>query len=83
VSTFSNPTDIFMRIISINYPKEQDDNYQVEQLVLNYNKRCLPGVIQHMNEISMVEFKPRTDNFSEPSFSVQLSLLMSRQKLYL
>jgi ABC-type multidrug transport system ATPase subunit len=27
ILTFNNPTDIFMRIISINYPKEEEDNY--------------------------------------------------------
>jgi len=58
-----------MRIVSVNYPKEQEDEEKLELLVSNYKKRCEPGVIKHMQEVSLVEFKPRTDNFSQPNFT--------------
>ena len=75
---FSNPTDIFMRIVNINYPKEEVDENKLIQLISNYKKRCEPGVLKHMSDVSLIEFKPRTDNFSQATFTRQLSLLLKR-----
>jgi hypothetical protein len=72
-----------MRLININYPKESEDEEKLDRLVASYKKKCEPGVLKHMNDMSLLEFKPRTDNFSTPSFCVQLRLLMGRQKVYL
>jgi hypothetical protein len=52
-------------------------------MVKDYQKKCEPSVTKHMQEVSLVDFVPRTDNFSEPSFSVQLKLLLKRQGLYM
>jgi hypothetical protein len=48
-----------MRIVSVNYPKEKEDEEKLEVLVSSYKKRCEPQVRKHMNETSFVEFKPR------------------------
>lgn len=68
IATFANPADIFMRIISVNYPKESKDEEKIHKMVKDYNKKCAPSVEKHMAEVSMVEFEPRKDNFSEPAF---------------
>lgn len=83
VGKFANPADIFMRIISVNYPKMPEDEDKLNNLITSYQKKCEPAVIKHMTEISLIEFKPRMDNFAEPNFGKQLSLLLGRQKTYL
>ena len=35
---FCNPADIAMKILSINYPKKQEDEAYVQRLVDNYKK---------------------------------------------
>lgn len=39
---FCNPADVFMRILSINYPKGQDDDTKVKLLVQCYNSKLRP-----------------------------------------
>jgi len=65
-----------MRFVNVNYPKGDEDEEKLDKLVNFYKKKCEPGVIKHMTEVSLIEFKPRTDNFSTPSFGVQLRLLL-------
>ena len=36
-SKFVNPTDMFMRILSVNYPKKEEDIRKLYLLVNNYN----------------------------------------------
>lgn len=76
VGKFTNPADVFMRFVTVNYPKEKADEEKLEELITSYRKKCEPGVLKHMNEASLIEFKPRTDNFSQPTFGVQLKLLI-------
>jgi hypothetical protein len=83
IGKYTNPADIFMRIVSINYPKEPEDEEKLDKLISCYKKKCEPAVLKHMTEVSLIEFKPRLDNFSEPSFGRQLGLLLKRQKTYL
>lgn len=33
---FSNPADIFMRVLSVNYPKKEEDEKKVQMLVQSY-----------------------------------------------
>jgi hypothetical protein len=35
-SKFSNPADVFMKVLSINYPKKDEDNQKIEMLVSSY-----------------------------------------------
>jgi hypothetical protein len=79
IGKFMNPTDVFMRIISINYPKADEDFEKLERLVSAYKTKCEPGVLKEMQENSFLEFKPRTDNWSYPKFKTQMDLLRYRQ----
>jgi hypothetical protein len=44
-STFSNPADVFMKVLSINYPKRDDDEAKIEMLVSNYTKLQADAVV--------------------------------------
>ena len=35
-STFSNPADIFMKVLSVNYPKLEADEQKISDFVHNY-----------------------------------------------
>lgn len=35
-SKFSNPADIFMKVLSVNYPKEKEDTQKLELLISSY-----------------------------------------------
>lgn len=48
---FSNPADIFMKILSINYPKQKEDNEKLELLVTHYQQKLFPVVEQEFKEI--------------------------------
>lgn len=52
-------------------------------MVNDYRKKCEPSVAKHMHEVSLVDFVPRTDDFSEPSFCIQMRLLLKRQGLFM
>jgi hypothetical protein len=78
IASYANPADVFMRIISIDYPKQDKDEEKLENLVSNYRKRCEPGVLKHMKEVSLKEFAPRVGDWSEPPFKKQLMMLLSR-----
>lgn len=38
VRQFDNPTDVFMRILSINYPKNEEDESKIGKLLAKYDK---------------------------------------------
>ena len=67
-----------MKIANVNYPKELEDEQRLELLVSSYKKRCEPAVLRKMSEITLIDFKPKTNNFSTPAFSKQMRLLLSR-----
>ena len=37
-SKFSNPADIFMRVLSVNYPKTQEDERKIQGFIDQYMK---------------------------------------------
>lgn len=36
---FSNPADVFMKVLALNYPKKEEDLAKVEMLVSTYKSR--------------------------------------------
>ena len=79
IGKFMNPTDVFMSIISVNYPKADEDFEKLERLVSAYKKKLEPDVLKQMQEISFLEFKPRTEDWAYPIFKTQIELLRYRQ----
>lgn len=39
---FANPADFYMKILTINYPKQSNDEMKIEFMVNNYKSKCLP-----------------------------------------
>lgn len=52
-SAFSNPADVFMKVLSLNYPKQKEDEIKIENLVSNYNKQQFELVLREMNEFTV------------------------------
>jgi hypothetical protein len=50
-SKFSNPADIFMKALSINYPKKQEDEEKLEKMITKYQNEQLKVVLAEMNEL--------------------------------
>ena len=46
--THSNPSDFFMRILSVNYPKEDEDEKHIENINSHYNKSLALIIKQEM-----------------------------------
>ena len=42
VPKFSNPTDFFLKLLSVSYPKTESDNQKIDSLLENYNRTLLP-----------------------------------------
>ena len=53
---FANPADIFMKILSVNYPKRDVDVQKLDLLVNNYNSEKRALVNLEMNKIKIPEF---------------------------
>ena len=49
-SKFSNPADIFMKVLSVNYPKQSEDEEKLELLVNSYNKSIRGAVLIEMSK---------------------------------
>ena len=52
-SKYSNPADIFMKALSINYPKQQEDEEKLSMLILKYQKEEMQKVESEMNEFKI------------------------------
>lgn len=55
VRQYDNPTDVFMRILSINYPKQQEDEDKITKLVTKYEKEQLQSVVDDDTNFPMPE----------------------------
>lgn len=69
-STFSNPADVFMKVLSLNYPKGEDDEAKIEMLVSNYTKVQADAVVQEMNEFTVPQIDFAQVKKQEASFAI-------------
>jgi len=44
IPRFANPADYYMKILSVNYPKEKVDEDKINLLKLKYEQRLLPQI---------------------------------------
>jgi hypothetical protein len=40
----TNPADFYMRVLSVNYPKSENDERQVKHIVNHYQKHIAPDI---------------------------------------
>jgi hypothetical protein len=60
----ANPTDFFMKILSVNYPKAWEDNAKIEAILDHYEKNLKKEIVQEAIKSSY--FTPDLD-FQEES----------------
>lgn len=68
---FSNPADVFMKVLSLNYPMQTEDHQKIELLVENYKKYQEAEVEAENNQsvIGALEISKKTKTIAP--FSVQ------------
>ena len=66
-----NPADSFIKVVAINYPKTEKDEEKIKKLLDGYFKYQMPQIQKDNSEMSLVEFIPKTDNFSVAPFCLQ------------
>ena len=42
-----------MRILTINYPKQENDDRKIDFMLTNYQKKCLPAVMAEAKELKL------------------------------
>lgn len=52
-SKFSNPADIFMKALSINYPKSQADDEKLQLMITSYQTEQLEGIYREMETLKV------------------------------
>lgn len=78
-----NPADSFIKVVAINYPKTDKDEEKIKKLLDGYYKYQMPQIQKDNNEMSLVEFIPKTDNFSVAPFCLQCQLLFQRNMTFI
>ena len=53
---FANPADIFMRILSINYPMQEEDNLKLDLLIKSYDSELRSNVNHELEKIKIRDF---------------------------
>lgn len=50
---FANPADIFMKVLALNYPKQQEDEDKVNKLVYHYKQTQEQEAMNEMNSVTV------------------------------
>lgn len=79
----SNPADFFMRTLTFNHPKTEDDLAKLETLTTNYDKLLRPEVTAANKEVQCPDLDVRPDRKSMASFRTQFKMLMARNRAIL
>ena len=78
-----NPADSFIKVLAVNYPKTDKDEEKIKKLLDGYYKFQVPQMQKENTEMSLVEFIPKTNNFSVAPFCLQLQLLFQRNMTFI
>jgi hypothetical protein len=79
---FSNPADIFMRVLSINYPKMQEDTKKLELLNISYQENQRGRVDAEILRSRIPDFDLFAKRRYRASICKQLNLLWGRNSLF-
>ena len=47
---YQNPCDYFMRVLSVNYPKTEEDEARMGYFISLYKEKCEPYVLQEIDK---------------------------------
>jgi len=68
LGTQVNPADAFIKVVAINYPKTKEDDKKLKLLLDGYHKFQVPLIAKDNLKMLLVEFIPKTNNFSVAPF---------------
>lgn len=55
-SKFSSPADIFMKVLSVNYPKQKEDSEKLDRIILSYEKKFKDRIINEIEKSKIPDF---------------------------
>jgi hypothetical protein len=76
----SNPADFFMKVLTFNYPKTEEDHNKLEVLNANYAKVLEQEVFESNKSIRCPEVDVSPNSRLMASFRTQFNMLMYRNK---
>ena len=79
---YLNPCDYFMRELSIDYPKSQEDEAKMDRFARVYRKTLQPTVMQEMKEFKMPDYTLRDKSSTMAPLCTQYSMLFWRIKVF-
>ncbi|CDW82848.1 abc transporter family protein [Stylonychia lemnae] len=75
---FSNPSDYIMKLATVNYPKERDDEKKIKYLMQNYEQIQSKEVQKQSSEILLAEFEIDILKSNQASSWKQFKVLIER-----
>ena len=81
-SKFSNPADVFMRYLSINYPKTEVDEQKISLFTSTYQKELAHVVEQEIKEFEVADLDIKRNAAQTQTFGTQFEMLMFRNKIF-
>eukprot|EP00347_Sterkiella_histriomuscorum_P009468 403341097 len=75
---FANPADYFMRVLTVNYPKDTNDEKKVKFLVSSYQSKILPLISKESSMLTLAELDKSTLKKDYASFRKQMKVLVQR-----
>lgn len=81
-SRFSNPADIFMRVLAVQYPKSEEDVRKLELFNKCYNEKQALTTQAEMDEFTCPPMKDKKLSDVVAPFGVQMEQLMIRSKIF-
>lgn len=79
----SNPADFFMRTLTFNHPKTEEDLAKLETLTKAYDATLRPAITAANKEVSCPDLDVRPDRKQMASFRTQFKMLMTRNRAIL
>ena len=73
-----NPCDFFIREMSINYPKQKEDEQKIAHYTDKYDRELLPQIIKEMSEVKFKELNVKNASSNVVPFCKQCTLLRQR-----
>lgn len=70
---FANPADIFMRVLTINYPKKDEDISKIDNLVSSYKSKLEPEVEREIASNKIPDYHLQSGKRKTASFCLQFS----------
>ncbi|CDW80485.1 abc transporter family protein [Stylonychia lemnae] len=75
---YANPADYYMRVLTVNYPKEQNDIKKVNYLTSSYDQKLNPIVKKEQKMLQLAAVDPSKFRKDYAPFRIQLKELMKR-----